>query len=473
MFMQKHGLWRVVGGTVVLALTVVALWALSKPQTLPFGAGAIGKGPDALVLPGYEDVPRPPSFNDKTRVVAREQEELVDSYTPQPAWAGQTRAPKPAKIAAYDVQTAVQGLFSPWSFAFLPDGRIIVSETSKGWRIVEKDGRKSDYIAGLPLDFSKRAQQVLDVVPDRDFARTRIIYFLYRVPPKEAGDIGKREEDFPIHYPQIEMVGRGRLSEDDKRLTDVKVLLNTQGIEGRMIQAPDGSLFIDSGPLAGRGMLSRNWTQSQLPGSLMGKVLHINADGSIPKDNPFIGRADTRPEIWAFGVRDAQSMAFDARGRLWTAENGPMGGDELNLIEKGKNYGFPIISYGREYSGELINGGLTAKAGLEQPIYFWTPSPAPSGMTFYTGSLFPEWQGDLFIATMSPRFGRKVIRLALKETPEGMRVAGEEFLLTELGGTRFRDVKQGPDGALYAMSDVRPSSPEGPDKIFRLVPKKR
>jgi glucose/arabinose dehydrogenase len=163
-------------------------------------------------------------------------------------------------------------------------------------------------------------------------------------------------------------------------------------------------------------------------------------------------------------------MAFDARGRLWTAENGPMGGDELNLIEKGKNYGFPVITYGREYNGELINGGLTAKEGMEQPIYFWTPSVAPSGMTFYTGDLFPEWKGDLFIATMSPLFGRKIIRIVLQETPQGMRVAGEEFLLE---GTRFRDVKQGPDGALYVMSDVRPSTPEGPDRILRLVPKKK
>jgi len=471
--MRDRRLWWLLAAGAVAFVLAVALRGQGKSQTLPPGAGAIGKGPDALVLPGYEDVPRPPAFTDKTRALVREQDEAVDNYTPQPAWAGQTRAPKPAKIAAYDVQTAAQGLFAPWSFAFLPDGRIIVSEASKGWRIIEKDGRKSEYIAGLPVDFSKRAQQVLDVVPDKDFPRTRIIYFLYRVPPKEAGDIGSREEDFPIHYPQIEMVARGRLSEDEKRLTDVKVLLNTQGIEGRMIQAPDGTLFIDSGPLAGRGILSRNWTQSQLPGSLMGKVLHINGDGSIPRDNPFIGRADTRPEIWAFGVRDAQSMAFDSRGRLWTAENGPMGGDELNLLEKGKNYGFPIISYGREYSGELINGGLTATPGLEQPIYFWTPSVAPSGMTFYTGSLFPEWKGDLFIATMSPRFGRKVIRLALKETPDGMRVAGEEFLLTELGGTRFRDVKQGPDGALYALTDVRPSSLAGPDKILRLVPKQR
>jgi glucose/arabinose dehydrogenase len=247
----------------------------------------------------------------------------------------------------------------------------------------------------------------------------------------------------------------------------VKVLLNVQGIEGRMIQAPDGNLFIDSGPLAGRGMLVRDWTQPQLPGSLMGKVLRINPDGSVPADNPFVGKADTRPEIWAFGVRDAQSMAFDAQGRLWTAENGPMGGDELNLIEKGKNYGFPVISYGREYSGELINGGLTAKAGLEQPVYFWTPSIAPSGMTLYTGSMFPAWRGGLFIAAMAPRIGKRIVRLVLDETPRGMRVTGEEFLLTELGELRFRDVKQGPDGALYAMTDGR----TGDDKIFRIVPK--
>jgi glucose/arabinose dehydrogenase len=455
------------------ALVVVAgdAWTQDKPiQKLPVGAGAIGKGPDAIVLRGYEDVPRPPAFNAAVRAENERISQLVDNYTPQPAWPGQTRAPKPAKTAAFDVETVAQGLFSPWSFAFLPDSRILVSETNRGLRLLSKDGKPQWYIEGLPIEFGKRGQQLLDVVPDKDFARSRIIFFLYRVPPKEAGDIGTREEDFPIHYPQIEMVGRGRLSADDKRLTDVQVLLNTHGIEGRMLQAPDGSLFIDSGPLAGRGMLSRDWAQSQLPGSLMGKVLHINADGSIPRDNPFIGRADTRPEIWAFGVRDAQSMAFDARGRLWTAENGPMGGDELNRIEKGKNYGFPVITYGREYNGELINGGLTAKEGMEQPIYFWTPSVAPSGMTFYNGDLFPEWKGDLFIATMSPLFGRKIIRIVLQETPQGMRVAGEEFLLA---GTRFRDVKQGPDGALYVVSDVRPSTPEGPDKILRLIPKKK
>jgi glucose/arabinose dehydrogenase len=464
--MRDRSWWYVAatGTLVVMMLVAQGLSAQNKVQTLPIGAGAIGKGPDAIVLKGYEDVPRPPAFTDAVRKLAREQEEAIDNYTPQPAFAGQTRAPKPSKIVPYEVQTFAEGIGAPWSLAFLPDGRLLVSETNRGLRLFDKSGKPLWYISGLPLDFSKRAQQLLDIVPDKDFARTRTLFFLYRVPPKEAGDIGTREEDFPIHYPQIEMVGRGQLSADDKSLTDVKVLLNTQGIEGRMIQAPDGKLFIDSGPLAGRGILSRNWTQSQLPGSLMGKVLRINPDGSIPLDNPFIGKSDTRPEIWAFGVRDAQSMAFDAQGRLWTAENGPMGGDELNLIEKGKNYGFPIISYGREYSGELINGGLTAKDGLEQPTYFWTPSIAPSGMIFYSGKLAPEWKDNLFIAAMSPRFGRKVVRLELRSTPQGMRVAGEEFLLAELNGVRFRDVKEGPDGALYVIA---------PEKIYRVVPKAR
>jgi glucose/arabinose dehydrogenase len=277
--MRSRGLWCLLAaGSCVLALTA-GLWAQTKPQTLPKGAGAIGKGPDALILPGYEDVPRPPAFTAKTRAENAELEKIVDNYTPQPAFLGQTRAPKPARTAAYEVQTVAEGLTHPWSFSFLPDGRFLVSEISKGMRIVDKDGRKGEFISGLPIDFSKRAQQLLDSIPDKDFARNRVIYFLYRVPPKEAGDIGTREEDFPVHYPQIEMLGRARLSADDTRLTDVQMLLNTQGIEGRVIQAPDSTLFVDSGPLAGRGILTRNWTQSQLPGSLMGKVLHINNDG--------------------------------------------------------------------------------------------------------------------------------------------------------------------------------------------------
>jgi glucose/arabinose dehydrogenase len=461
--------WQRIVVVACLLAALSSVTAQTPVQKLPVGAGALGKGPDAIVLPGYEDAPRPPAFDEQKRREVVEQSTFVDDHTPQPAFLGQTRAPKPAQPSQYRLEIAAEGLDRPWSLAFLPDGRMLVSETARGLRIVERNGTLGEPItAGLPIDFSNRGQQLLDAIPDRDFARNRTLYLLYRTPPPSAGDIGASEDDFPIHYPQIEMAARATLAANERRLTDVKVLLNVQGIEGRMLQGPDGKLYITSGPLAGRGILTRNWQQSQLPGSLMGKVLRIDTDGSVPADNPFVGRADTRPEIWAFGVRDAQSIAFDRTGRLWTAENGPMGGDEVNLIEKGKNYGFPIISYGREYSRELINGGLTAQDGLEQPVYFWTPSVAPSGMTFYTGELFPAWRDNLFIATMAPRIGRKVVRLVLESTPRGMRVVNEEWLLTELEGKRFREVKQGPDGALYAMTDDR--SAEG-DKIYRLLPR--
>ena len=443
-------------GLFVIGMGAVGVLALGQVQTLPAGAGAIGKGPDALTLRGYEDVPRPPAFNDKKRAETAEQEKAVDNYTPQPAWAGQTRAPKPAKIAAYEVQTAAEGLFSPWGFSFLPDGRILVSETGKGLRILDKNGRGGEYITGLPIDFSRRGQQLLDTIPDKDFSSNRVIYFLYRVPPPEAGDIGRREEDFPIHYPQIEMVGRGRLLPDDKSLTDVKVLLNTQGIEGRMIQAPDGTLFIDSGPLAGRGILSRNWTQSQLPGSLMGKVLHINSDGSIPKDNPFIGRPDTRPEIWAFGVRDAQSMAFDARGRLWTAENGPMGGDELNLIQRGRNYGWPRASNGSNYDGSDIPDHRPGD-GFEPPKVWWNPSISPASLIIYSGGMFPQWRGDAIIGALS---GEALIRVHL----DGENASkADQWPM----GARIREVEQAPDGAVWLLQD----GPSG-GRLLRLTPRR-
>jgi glucose/arabinose dehydrogenase len=191
----------------------------------------------------------------------------------------------------------------------------------------------------------------------------------------------------------------------------------------------------------------------------MGKVLRINPDGSIPKDNPFVGRAGARPEIFALGFRDDQGVAIHPRtGKLWMSEHGPRGGDEINVVEKGRNYGFPVIGYGREYTGKPINGDKTAGAGMEQPVYFWTPDIAPAGIGFYTGKLFPAWQGDLFVSALVAKY---LVRLVLN----GERVVGEQHLLTELDA-RIRDVHEGPDGALYVMTD------RNDGKIVRLVPKK-
>jgi glucose/arabinose dehydrogenase len=248
------------------------------------------------------------------------------------------------------------------------------------------------------------------------------------------------------------------LSADDRGLENLKVLLNAEGTGGRLIQAPDGTLLITSTVPGGVGIDVTGWPQPQQLTSDMGKILRINADGSIPKDNPFAGRADARPEIYALGIRDSQGLAMHPRtGQLWLSDHGPRGGDEINAVEKGKNYGFPVIGYGREYSGKPINGDKTAQQGMEQPIYFWTPDIAPAGIAFYTGTRFPAWQGDLFVSALA---GKSLVRLVLKDD----RVVAEERLLTELNA-RIRGVEQGPDGALYVLTDGNAG------KILRLVPK--
>ena len=232
---------------------------------------------------------------------------------------------------------------------------------------------------------------------DRAFAANRTIYLTYTVLPD-----GSNEAALP-RSPGVLLVAKAKLSVDDKRLTDLKVLLNAEGTGGRLIQALDGTLLITSTIPSGVGINASDWPQPQQFDSDMGKVLRINTDGSIPKDNPFVGRAGARPEIYALGFRDDQGIAIHPRtGVLWTSEHGPRGGDEINAIARGKNYGFPIIGYGRDYSGKPINGDKTAQDGMEQPIYFWTPDIAPAGIGFTQAGSFrhgratcscPAWLG--------------------------------------------------------------------------------
>jgi glucose/arabinose dehydrogenase len=377
-----------------------------------------------------------------------------DGYAPIPEWLGQTRAPRPAKTAAYDVESVADGLSGAFCFRFLPDGRIIVGERPGRVKIVGKDGKVSEPIAGLPSNLWARGSQGLfDVTPDRAFAINRTIYLTYTVLP-EGSDTAALPRS-----PGVLMTASAKLSADGKRLDDLKVLLNAEGTGGRVIQAPDGTLLITSTSPAGIGINSVDWPQPQQLDSNMGKVLRINTDGSIPRDNPFAGRAGAHPELYALGFRDIQGVAIHPRtGKLWTSEHGPRGGDEINAVEKGRNYGFPVIGYGREYTGKPINGDKTAQEGMEQPVYFWTPDIAPAGIGFYTGKLFPAWQGDLFVSTL---VGRALVRLVLNDE----RVVGEQRLLTELN-SRIRGVGEGPDGALYVLTDGSGG------KIVRLVPKK-
>jgi glucose/arabinose dehydrogenase len=361
-----------------------------------------------------------------------------DGYAPVPQWLGQTRAAVPAKTEAFTVETVVSGLTGA-NFRFLPDARIIVAERDGRIRLVGKDGTLSAPLAGMPADMFKTGQSLFDVQPDRNFASSRIIYFAYAVLPAGATPATQRS---PAHV----HVASATISADATRLDDVKDLLDAEGTGGRVIQSSDGTLFVTSTVPAGLGIKSEDWMQPQQFDSLMGKVLRINTDGSIPKDNPFVGKPGARPEIYALGFRDDQGMAIHPKtGRLWTSEHGPRGGDEINEVEKGKNYGFPVIGYGRDYTGKPINGDKTAQPGMEQPVYFWTPDIAPAGIGFYTGKMFPAWDGSLFVGTLA---GKSLVRLVLN----GSRVVAEERLLADQNA-RIRAVAQGPDGALYVLTD--------------------
>jgi len=377
-----------------------------------------------------------------------------DGYAPIPEWLGQTRAPHPAKTAAYQVETFAEGLSAAFSFSFLPDGRVLVAERPGRIKIVGKDGKVSPPLEGMPSNlFARGGQGLYDARPDRAFATSRTLYLTYTVLPE-----GSNPAALP-RSPGVVVAASAKLSTDDRRLEDVKQLLNAEGTGGRLIQAPDGTLLVTSTVPAGIGIKSEEWQQPQQFDSDMGKVLRINGDGSIPKDNPFAGRAGAHPEIYALGFRDIQGVAIHPRtGKLWTSEHGPRGGDEINAVDKGRNYGFPVIGYGRDYTGKPINGDKTAQAGMEQPVYFWTPDIAPAGIAFYNGRMFPAWQGDLFVSTL---VGRALVRLVMKDE----RVVAEERLLTELN-TRIRGVNEGPDGALYVLTDGN----EG--KILKLVPKR-
>jgi aldose sugar dehydrogenase len=353
------------------------------------------------------------------------------------------RSPTPAPVqGAVRVQIVARGLEHPWGLAFLPDGHLLVTERPGRLRIVDRDGRVSEPLDGVPKVLARGQGGLLDVTLDPRFADTRLVYLAY-AEPGEGGTAGTA-------------VARGRLG--DGRLEDVRVIYRQQPkVEGanhfgsRLVFARDGTLFVTQGDRF-------NYRdQAQDLASGLGKLVRINPDGSVPRDNPFVGRAGARPEIWSYGHRNIQSAALHPQtGQLWTVEHGARGGDELNRPEAGKNYGWPVITYGVDYSGAKIGQG-TAKPGMEQPLYYWDPVIAPSGMVFYTGEAFPDWQESILIGSLRPGL---LVRLTLKDG----RVAREERYLGDLG-ERIRDVRQGPDGLLYLLTDSRDG------RILRVMPR--
>lgn len=403
-------------------------------RTVIAGAACLALG-SLVTIAQTRVVPRPPAPVPGAQTT---DSAAPDGYQPLPQWLGQTRAPAPARTERFSVDTVASG-FTGASFRFLPDGRIILAEQNGRLKLVGKDGAVSEPLTGMPSNMYGRGRSLYDVVLDRNFSTNRTLYLAYAVLP-EGADPAKQASPTHMH------IASARLAAGDKGLEGVKDLLDAEGTGGRLIQAPDGTLLITSTGVAGFGLRSEDWMQPQQLDSLMGKVLRINTDGSVPKDNPFVGKAGARPEIYALGFRDDQGMAIHPKtGKLWTSEHGPRGGDEINEVDKGKNYGFPVIGYGRDYNGKPINGDKTTQAGMEQPVYFWTPDIAPSGMTFYTGKMFPAWDGDLFVAGLVSKY---VVRLVLN----GNRVVAEERLLVDQNA-RIRTIVQGPDGALYVLTD--------------------
>ena len=362
-----------------------------------------------------------------------------------PAFPGQTRAPLKTAGVAYAVETLADGLDHPWGMALLPDGAILVTERAGRLRILGTDGKLSGAVTGLPAVDARGQGGLLDVAIDPDFARNRLIYWTYA----EAGDGGNGTA-----------AARGRLV--GETVTDVAVIWRqTPKLDsalhfgGRLAFAPDGKLFITTGD---RSILPGRVQAQRLDGTL-GKVIRINADGTVPADNPHAGHAGMKGEIWSAGHRNLQGAAINpATGALWTVEHGAKGGDEISHPQAGKDYGWPTITYGEEYSGKPIGEGLTAKPGLEQPLYYWDPVIAPSGLAFHNGGLFPAWKGSLLVGSLREKH---VARLTL----DGDRVVGEERLFTELD-RRIRDVRTGPDGAVYLLTD------EDEGQLLKVVPKR-
>jgi glucose/arabinose dehydrogenase len=344
--------------------------------------------------------------------------------------------PRNTKTGTIKVETVATGLSHPWGLAFLPDGRMLVTERSGTLRLVSKDGKLSPPLSGMPKVVAMGQGGLLDVAIDPDFKSNNLVYLTY----SEPGEGGASTA-----------VARGKLGESG--LDGVEVIFRQEPkVEGgnhfgsRLVFAPDGKLFVTLGERF-------TFTPAQDLTNDLGKIVRINPDGSVPKDNPFVGRKDARPEIWSYGHRNPQGAAIHPEtGKLWETEFGPRGGDELNIPQPGANYGWPVVSWGNHYTGEDIPDPPTHPE-FADAIYHWNPVISPSGITFYTADAIPAWKGNLLIAGLSEQ---AIVRLTL----DGEKVVGEERIPM---GARIRDVVQGPDGAVYALTD------EGNGEILRLT----
>jgi glucose/arabinose dehydrogenase len=408
---------------------------------------AAGCGGSPRQTPGAEEANATPAANEQQQQCGPALESRPpNARNQEPAFEGQTRACSVRSDVPFEVTVVAGGLSHPWAVEPLPGGDLLVTERPGRMRIVSAQGTVGTPIAGLPEIEAGGQGGLLDVALSPSFESDRTIYWSF-TEPRQGGNGTS--------------VARGVLSADGRRVDQVQVIFralptynNSMHFGSRLAFGPDGKLFITTGERSDASM--RRHAQ-QLDNHL-GKTMRINADGTVPADNPFVGRQGARPEIWSLGHRNIQAAAFDAQGQYWVIEHGPQGGDELNRVEQGKNYGWAVVSYGEEYSGRRISGAVTRREGFEQPVYYWDPVIAPSGAQFYTGDAFPGWRNSLFVGALKEM---RLVRLVLGNN----RVVGEEHLLQDRN-QRVRDVRQGPDGALYIVTD------ESNGELWRVSPRR-
>ena len=411
------------------------LFIAAAALALPLGAGATTFAEASVDEQGVD--PRPANNPDQT-----------------PAFAGQTDAPEKKSGVAFDVVTVVEGLQNPWGMAFLPGGKMLLTERPGRLRVLTADGKLSAPVTGLPpVDAGRGQGGLLDVALDPAYAKNSLVYWSYAEPISEGVN--------------NTAVARGKFVDDAAapRVENMQVVYHQRPslrsplhFGSRLVFGRDGTLFVTQGDRS----ITEGRMQAQKLESGLGKIVRINPDGSIPKDNPFVGREGALPEIWSIGHRNIQAATLHpSTGELWEVEHGTRGGDEINIARKGRDYGWPTIAYGIEYRGGPITGGIQQQEGMEQPLYYWDPIIAPSGMVFYTGNLFPAWKGNLFVGGLATT---NLVRLEL----DGDKVVAEERLLKDLQPKpeRIRDVRQGPDGAIYLLTD----STNG--RLLKLVPRK-
>ena len=352
----------------------------------------------------------------------------------EPAFKGQTRIAGVKTTTPYEGKVLSEDLNKPWGIANLPDGRLLITEKGGTMRIATNTGTVSAPITGLPAVNAGGQGGLLGVTVDPAFASNRMVYWVF----SENTSGGT-----------LTSVAKGSLSADEKKIENATVIYRatpayngTLHYGGRILFDKAGNLFVSTGERSDK--VTRPQAQDLKSG--LDKLVRITTDGKPASGNPYLDNANARPEIYSYGHRNVQGLAFHPEtGGLWEGEFGPRGGDEINLVQAGKNYGWPTITYGLEYSGEKIGGAITQQQGMEQPVYYWDPVVSPSGMTFYSGDAIPEWKNNLFVSALS---GSHIVRLVIKNN----KVTGEERLLADQG-QRFRAIIQGTDGALYAVTD--------------------